>query len=419
MARAVVVSTDGQVGLNDFSAADATDESFWQRRDDAAVLVGTALIVGNERAVAAAVKARDGQQITDMLPVVQPVVMPAGTRHGHKHLSQELKELRGTLAQAGGVDDLAPLKIKRLTWTNIGMAAGVLLAVALAIVSLDGINWSSVQNEFEHATWGWVVLALSLWPLIPSSWALALMGSVNTDLPFGPTVLTQVACTFLGLITPDGVGGTALQVDYLHKQGIPLASGGSAMVLSTGVGGIIQTALLLGAAAITATSLDTSVSLPSASQILLGIAVIAALAGLVLWIPKVRGKVMPTVRRTAGDIWSVIHDPHKAIKLVGGNLAGNLLYPLILGVSLLVFHQRLDYAQLVVIQLGAGILGSVAPVPGGLGVQEAALTAGLTAFGIASAPALAAVLVFRGITFLMPPVFGFFTLRWLRNKGYA
>jgi len=50
---------------------------------------------------------------------------------------------------------------------------------------------------------------------------------------------------------------------------------------------------------------------------------------------------------------------------------------------------------------------------------EAALTAGLTSFGIAPAPALASVLLFRGITFLIPPIFGFFTLRWLRAKGYA
>ena len=32
---------------------------------------------------------------------------------------------------------------------------------------------------------------------------------------------------------------------------------------------------------------------------------------------------------------------------------------------------------------------------------------------------LAAVLLFRLITFVIPPIFGFFTLRWLRAKGYA
>jgi uncharacterized protein (TIRG00374 family) len=65
------------------------------------------------------------------------------------------------------------------------------------------------------------------------------------------------------------------------------------------------------------------------------------------------------------------------------------------------------------------MVGNVAPVPGGIGVTEAALTGALTAFGIPAAPALATVLVFRGITFVFPAFLGFFTLRWLRARGYA
>ena len=140
---------------------------------------------------------------------------------------------------------------------------------------------------------------------------------------------------------------------------------------------------------------------------------------MVLFIPKARGKVLPAVTKAASDIWAVVRNPKKALQLLGGNLAGNLLYPAALGLCLLAFGHSLGFAQLVVVQVGAGILGNVAPVPGGVGVQEAALTAGLTSFGIPSAPALAAVLVFRTVTFAIPPIFGFFTLRWLRKNGYA
>ena len=145
------------------------------------------------------------------------------------------------------------------------MLIGILFAVAIAFHSMEGINWASVQGEFENATWGWAILALVLYPLVPTSWATALMGCVNKDLPFVPTVLTQLACTFLNLITPNGIGGTALQIDYLHKQDVPVASAGSAMVLSTGVGGAIQMVLFLTAAAITATAVDTSSSSDSSS----------------------------------------------------------------------------------------------------------------------------------------------------------
>ena len=413
-----IVVSDGHVALDDFSEADATSAEFWMDQDIAAALVATALRVGNERAIAAAVRALGKERVGQVLPVVQPAALPDATTKGVKHVGKELKALRDEAATATGAEEVKPLQIRRLTWANVGILIGVLFALAIAISSLEGVNWASVQSEFEDATWGWVLLAAAMYPIIPISWATALMGCVNEDLPFVPTVLTQLACTFLNLITPNGIGGTALQLDYLHKQGVPLASGGSAMVLSTGVGGAIQMGLFLIAAAITATAVDTSSS-SSDSTSLWAIAIVAALIGIVLFIPKIRGKVVPAVKRAASDIWAVLRNPKKAMKLFGGDLAGNLIYPAILGICLLAFHQHLDYAQLVVVQIGAGMLGNVAPVPGGIGVQEAALTAGLTSFGIPAAPALATVLVFRAVTFAIPPFFGYFTLRWLRAQGYA
>jgi uncharacterized membrane protein YbhN (UPF0104 family) len=416
----VLVADDGTVAFDDFSAADASGEQYWFDRDDAALLVLTTDLVGGERAIAAMVSALGKERAGAVIPVVQPAALPTALTKGVKHQGKALKSLRADLVTATGAEDVPPLKIKRLSLVNIGMLAGVLLALAIAIPSLEGINWASMQSEFENAIWAWVVLAWVLWPLIPSAWATALMGCVNKDLPFVPTLLTQVACSFLNLITPNGIGGTALQLDYLHKQDVPVASAGSAMVLSTGVGGAIQMILFLGAAAITSTAVETSSSSDSSgSTTLIVIAVVAALVGIVLAIPKIRGKVVPAVKRAATDIWTVIRTPKKALQLIGGDTAGNLIYPALLGLCLLAFHQHLDFAQLVVVQVGAGMVGNVAPVPGGIGVTEAALTGGLTAFGIPPTPALATVIVFRAITFAIPPIFGFFTLRWLRAKGYA
>lgn len=412
----LLVAADGTVTLDDLSASDTAAQQYWQDRDVAAVLVATALQVGNDRAIAAAVKALGKDRVGEVIAVVQPAALPHATTHGTKHLGKTLKALRADLATATGVEDVKPLKIKRLDWANIGMLAGVLFALAIAIPGLESIDFDSVKSEFENADWGWVVVAWMLWPFIIIAWATALMGCVNMDLPFVPTVLTQLACTFLNLVTPNGIGGTALQLDYLHHQGVPVASGGSAMVLSTGVGGAIQMALLIGAAAYTSTDLDLS---SGDSTSLWAIALGAALIGVVLGVPKIRGKVVPAVKQAAGDIWSVLRNPKKGLQLFGGDLAGNLLYPAVLGLCLLAFHQNLSFAELIVVQMGAGILGNVAPVPGGIGVQEAALTAGLTSFGVPAAPALATVLVFRAITFAIPPIFGFFTLRWLRKAGYA
>ena len=445
----LLVADDGTVAFADLGAGEVTMDPYRQNRDVAALLVTTSLLLGDDeavgpepapvsdgdaisgeradatdapaapkhsRAIGLAVAALGPERIGAAIPLVQPAALPSGVGHGTKHFGKSLKELRNETAAVTKVEEAAPLKIKRLSLVNIGILAGILFALAIAIPSLTDVNWASVQNQFENATWGWAVLALVLYPLVPISWATALLGCVNADLPFVPTVLTQLACSFLNLITPNGIGGTGLQLDYLHKEGVPVASGASAMVLSTGVGGAIQMVLFLVAAALTSTKVDTS----NSGGVSLGaIAVGAALIGVVLAVPKIRGKVVPAVRRAANDIWAVLRNPKKAMQLFGGDLAGNLVYPFLLGLCLLAFGAHLSFAQLVVVQVGAGMLGNVAPVPGGIGVQEAALTAGLTAFGIDSNTALATVLVFRGITFALPPVFGFFTLQYLRKRGYA
>ena len=90
----------------------------------AAVLVDTAQLVGNDRAIAAAVTALGKDRVGEVIPFVQPAALPPGTVVGKKHLAKTLKELRADLVTATGVEDAPPLKIKRLTLVNIGMLAG-------------------------------------------------------------------------------------------------------------------------------------------------------------------------------------------------------------------------------------------------------------------------------------------------------
>src|SRR5262249_53582941 len=279
-----LLAADGTVAFSTLGVGEVTADEYRRNRDIAALLVATASLTDADRAISAATAVLGKERIGAAIPLVQPAALPPHAGDGVKHFAKQLKDLRGKAATATGVDEVAPQKIKRLSLVNIGMLAGVILALAIAIPSLKDVDWSTVQSEFEHATWGWAVLALFLYPLVPTSWATALLGCVNADLPFVPTVLTQLACSFLNLITPNGIGGTALQLDYLHKQGVPVASGASAMVLSTGVGGAIQMVLFLVAAAITSTKVDSGGN--SGTTSLAVIAVVAALVGVVLAIPK-------------------------------------------------------------------------------------------------------------------------------------
>ena len=58
-------------------------------------------------------------------------------------------------------------------------------------------------------------------------------------------------------------------------------------------------------------------------------------------------------------------------------------------------------------------------MPGGAGVVKAGLIAGLTAAGVPEEQAVAAVLIQRFFTAYVPPVWGWFTLTWMRRGEYV
>ena len=77
-------------------------------------------------------------------------------------------------------------------------------------------------------------------------------------------------------------------------------------------------------------------------------------------------------------------------------------------------QERTKYWVNECVALFAGLM----PVPGGVGVTEAALTAGFTAIGVDSATAMAAAITYRLVTFYLPPCVGYFTLRSLRAQQF-
>ena len=73
----------------------------------------------------------------------------------------------------------------------------------------------------------------------------------------------------------------------------------------------------------------------------------------------------------------------------------------------------LPLSTFLLINVVVSLFGSLIPVPGGIGVMEAGLTAGLTRAGIPHDTAFAIALTHRFITFYLPPIWGFMSYQWL------
>src|SRR6478735_5027112 len=82
----VLVGDDGTIAFDDLAACMVTRDPYWLDRDHAAVVVATARVVGNERAIAAAKEALGDDGLAGVIPLVQPAALPKGLTHGEAHL---------------------------------------------------------------------------------------------------------------------------------------------------------------------------------------------------------------------------------------------------------------------------------------------------------------------------------------------
>jgi uncharacterized protein (TIRG00374 family) len=104
--------------------------------------------------------------------------------------------------------------------------------------------------------------------------------------------------------------------------------------------------------------------------------------------------------------------------ICAGNLGAQLLQAIILGLCLRAFGHHATMAELVLVNTIANLFAGFMPVPGGMGVAEAAYTAGLVALGVPNATAMSTAIAFRVVTYYLPPVWGAAAMRWLRQHAY-
>jgi len=126
---------------------------------------------------------------------------------------------------------------------------------------------------------------------------------------------------------------------------------------------------------------------------------------------------MPTVDKFREGL-AVLKNPRNGALLLGGNLLVQLLYALSLGAFAEATGNPVGLFDLLLIINLVGTFASLIPVPNGMGVMEAGLTAGLVAAGVPEPAALAAALSYRVFSSYLPPVWGFFSMRWLQQHEY-
>jgi undecaprenyl-diphosphatase len=213
-----------------------------------------------------------------------------------------------------------------------------------------------------------------------------------------------------------------LNTRFLQKSGVDPATAIAGVGLNSVAGGFVHAALLIVFFVWSGSALGRAFTLPSGSKLLLIVAVVLALLGLVMatrWgRKKVLTPVVKGVRSSAANLRQVAKSPAKMALLFGGSLMTTLAYVCAFGGAVAALGGDLSVAKIGAVFLGASALAAAAPTPGGLGAIEAALVAGLTGVGMASGPAVSAVLTHRLVTYWLPVFPGWLAWSVMQKREY-
>jgi uncharacterized protein (TIRG00374 family) len=253
--------------------------------------------------------------------------------------------------------------------------------------------------------------------------ALALSGSLPTPIRLLQTLQAAIAATFVGAVAPPGVAHVGLNVRFAQKQGLPAPVAVSATAAKEVAVGAVHVLLLLLLAVIAGRSgalQDELDKLPSVQTVAIGIAIVLAVLGLAAAIPKVRRTavqvIVPAVRHSVDALREMLSSPGKMTMLFTGALLLQISYIACLYFAVHALGGDIPFATIGLLYLTVGSAASVAPTPGGVGAVEAVLLAALTGVGMAAAPALAAVFLYRLATFWLPIPIGGLTMRHMVSK---
>jgi len=316
-------------------------------------------------------------------------------------------------------DEFSTSRLRR----SLVLLAAVVLAVVAALVLVPGL--SSLREKFMGAEPGWLALAAVLQLGSCACYVLVFRGvfcrrmSWRTSTEIGLSELAANSVFSIG-----GAGGLALGAWILRRGGLPagfIARRTVAFFLLTSLANV--TFLGLGGLAL-ATGL-----LSGSPGLLLGVipAVAAALAiALALGARRLAGAFARRSMRArlAAGATALGDGLDEAVRLLRtgdpaiiAGASGYMLFDVaMLGVCFAAFGNDVPPVGVLLVAYIIGQLGSLIPIPGGIGGVDAGLIGTLVVYGVDAADAAVAVIAYRGLLLAIPALLGLPALASLRRR---
>ena len=420
--RSFTLRADGSLEVTALGTAALEPDPVGRRADRAGLLVLTALSLGVDASLDAAGEVLSLDDLAHLSPLLQPAALSPLLRADLRRQELDLADLRQRAA-TWCATELVPLEqLRRVTLRSLLSTAASVFAVWLFVSMLAGVDLANIADVLKGSTWSWVIVALLIGQTARLGGAVSILGASEGRLALGPTWLLQMAITFINLAVPGSAARLASVMRFYQKQGADRTDALTASALDSLGGFLVQIVILvltLGLGLSTMTFSTAELDLSFHAGKLLAVAAIGVVIGgiVILALAKLRNWVVGFLAQAWRSLKG-LRSPRRAAMLFGGNAGGEVLSAITLGCCVLAVGHSLPFVDLIAINVVVALFAGLMPVPGGIGVTEAALAGSLTLAGLPEGEALAAALLYRAVTFYLPPLWGVVALRWLTRHDY-
>ena len=183
----LVLRDDGAIALGDLGEAVVAATQGDILTDRARLLVTTALLSDQDRALAAAVEVIGVDGVAEILPYLQPAVLGRATRRAVTESGWKLDDLAAAAVLAAGVERPDLQKIRRVTWRSFLIVLGIGALTYAVLSRLMGVDFSAIWSELSSANWAVLTLALLLSPTVQTAMAFSTLGASTAALRYGPS----------------------------------------------------------------------------------------------------------------------------------------------------------------------------------------------------------------------------------------
>ena len=288
--------TDGELWIIDFGFSELAASDQLLRADVAELLAATAIVVGPERAVRAAVGVLGKEPVGDSLAMLQPLALAGAT---HKAMAEQKGLMAGLQTEVRaqtGVTDVQLEPLARVRPRTVLILVSSLIALYVLIPQLTDVG--GMVRQLRHASWGWVAATLLFSFLSYIGASISLMGLAPTHVPAFDAFEVCLSGSFVNRITPAGVGGIGLNVRYLQKRGADTAVAASRIGVNSILGVVIHLTLTLLFVLWAGKEASFDFRLPK-MPLLVGALVLLVGAGVIFLVPWGREHLLGSVRRAA------------------------------------------------------------------------------------------------------------------------